>query len=122
MREATREGKRRAKGSSTAPPALTEGRSHLTPMSRKMKPKEVKAFELEFGHKPTAIRVAIDALALGRYLYIYVNKHPEEPLPALVSEFIKLVLSESGQEVVASVGYVPLPQKTVEKELMLASR
>ena len=33
------------KGSSTAPPALIEGTSQLGPMSRKMKDKEVQAFE-----------------------------------------------------------------------------
>lgn len=53
-----------AAGSSTAPPALTEGTSNLGPMSRKMKDKEVEAFEKKFGYKPTAVPVAIDALAL----------------------------------------------------------
>ena len=38
-----------AAGSSTAPPALTEGTSNLGPMSRKMKDKEVEAFEKKFG-------------------------------------------------------------------------
>lgn len=53
-----------AAGSSTAPPALTEGTSNLGPMSRKMKDKELGAFEAKFGYKPTAIPVAIDALAV----------------------------------------------------------
>jgi len=57
-----------AAGSSTAPPALTEGTSNLGPMSRKMKDKELQAFEKKFGYKPTVIRVSIDALA------VYVNK------------------------------------------------
>lgn len=57
-----------AAGSSTAPPALTEGTSNLGPMSRKMKDKELEAFEKRFGYKPTAIPVAIDALA------VYVHK------------------------------------------------
>ncbi len=56
------------KGSSTAPPALIEGTAQLGPMSRKMKGKEMDAFEAKFGYKPTAFAVAIDALA------IYVNK------------------------------------------------
>lgn len=34
-----------AAGSSTAPPALTEGTSQFGPMSRKMKPNEEEAFE-----------------------------------------------------------------------------
>lgn len=57
-----------AAGSSTAPPALTEATSNLGPMSRKMKDKEVEAFENRYGYKPTAVPVAIDALA------VYVHK------------------------------------------------
>lgn len=57
-----------AAGSSTAPPALTEGTSNLGPMSRKMKDKEIESFEKRYGYKPLAIPVAIDALA------VYVHK------------------------------------------------
>jgi phosphate transport system substrate-binding protein len=244
-----------AAGSSTAPPALTEGTSSLGPMSRKMKDKEVEAFERHFGYKPTAIRVAIDALAvfahkdnpikgmtipqvdavfsstrkcglgedittwgalgldgawktrslqlygrnsvsgtygyfkekalckgdfknnvneqpgsasvvqsvssslngigysgigyvtsgvravplakadgeafveatpenatsgkypLARFLYVYVNKHPNKPLPPLEREFVKLVLSKAGQTTVVKDGYIPLPAKVAEREL-----
>ncbi len=244
-----------AAGSSTAPPALTKGTSNLGPMSRKMKHKEIEAFEKRFGYKPTAIPVAIDALAvfvhkdnpidgltipqidaifsstrrcghpeaintwgqlglqgdwakrniqlygrnsasgtygyfkkralckgdfrnevneqpgsasvvqavsaslngigysgigyktssvkavalakkpgkpfveatpenatrgkypLSRFLYIYVNKEPNKPLPPLTREFIKMVLSKTGQEVVVKDGYIPLPAKVVEKQL-----
>lgn len=56
------------KGSSTAPPALIEGTAQLGPMSRTMKSTEIDAFERKFRYKPTAIAVAIDALA------VYVNK------------------------------------------------
>lgn len=55
-------------GSSTAPPALTEGTANFGPMSREMKDQEVQAFEQKYGYKPTAIGVAIDALA------VFVNK------------------------------------------------
>jgi len=244
-----------AAGSSTAPPALTEGTSNIGPMSRKMKSKEVQAFENKYGYKPTAIPVAIDALAvyvhkdnpikgltipqvdaifsstrkcggkkdinrwgdlglegswksrtiqiygrnsvsgtygyfkkkalckgdyknsvneqpgsasvvqsvssslngigysgigyktsgvkavplakkpgkpfvtatpenainkkypLSRFLYVYVNKHPNRPLAPLEREFIKMVLSKSGQQVVIKDGYIPLPIKVVNKVL-----
>lgn len=53
-----------AAGSSTAPPALTEGTSNFGPMSRAMKDKEDAAFEEKYGYKATKIRVAIDALAV----------------------------------------------------------
>jgi phosphate transport system substrate-binding protein len=57
-----------AAGSSTAPPALTEGTSNFGPMSREMKSEEIAAFENKYGYKPTAVGVAIDALA------VYVHK------------------------------------------------
>jgi phosphate transport system substrate-binding protein len=245
-----------AAGSSTAPPALTEGTSNFGPMSRKMKDKEVEAFEKRYGYKPTPIRVAIDALAvfankdnpikgltipqidavfsstrkcglaedittwgglgmegawktraiqlygrnsvsgtygyfkehalckgdyknnvneqpgsasvvqsvssslngigysgigyktsgvravplakaagqpfieatmenaisgkypLARFLYIYVNKHPNQPLPPLEAEFIKMVMSKTGQKIVVKDGYIPLPASVAEKELV----
>ncbi|MBK8971803.1 MAG: phosphate ABC transporter substrate-binding protein PstS family protein [Hahellaceae bacterium] len=53
-----------AAGSSTAPPALTEGTANMGPMSRPMKDTEIQAFETKFGYKPVAVPVAIDALAL----------------------------------------------------------
>ncbi|MFT4580663.1 MAG: phosphate transport system substrate-binding protein [Gammaproteobacteria bacterium] len=242
-----------AAGSSTAPPALTEGTSNLGPMSRKMKDKEIESFERKHGYKPTAVPVAIDALAvyvhkdnpitgisipqvdaifsatrtcgyksdvttwgdlgltgvwsrrpiqlygrnsvsgtygyfkekalckgdfknsvneqpgsasvvqgitksingigysgigyrtsgvravplakddggefieaspdnaisgkfpLARFLYVYVNKHPNRPLPPLEREFLRMVLSKIGQGVVVKDGYIPLPSKVAGK-------
>ena len=246
-----------AAGSSTAPPALTEGTSNIGPMSRKMKDKELASFEAKYGYKPTAVPVAIDALAvyvhkdnpiagmsiqdidgvfsstrkcrgninvdtwgkaglsgswtnrdiqifgrnsvsgtygyfkkkglckgdfkntvneqpgsasvvqsvatsingigysgigyktssvravplskkpgglfvaatpdnavtgeypLSRYLYVYVNKAPNQPLSPLDREFIKSVLSKAGQEVVVKDGYIPLPAKVVARQYSL---
>lgn len=242
-----------AAGSSTAPPALTEGTSNMGPMSRKMKDKEIEAFEAKYGYKPVAVPVAIDALAvfvhkdnpiegmtiaevdavfsstrkcghpeniqrwgqlgmdgpwsardiqmfgrnsvsgtygyfkgkalckgdfkngvneqpgsasvvqsvstsingigysgigyqtssvraiplsknekgsfvdatpenaingsypLSRFLYVYMNKAPNKPFTPLEREFVKLVLSKQGQEIVAKDGYIPLPASVVEK-------
>jgi len=243
-----------AAGSSTAPPALTEATSNLGPMSRKMKSREIEAFEKRYGYKPTAVRVAIDALAvfvhkdnpikglridqvdaifsnnrkcgadkdadrwgdlglsgdwsgkdiqlygrnsvsgtygyfkkkalckgdfknsvneqpgsasvvqsvsaslngigysgigyktsgvralalskkgdnyveanmanaiskkypLSRFLYVYVNKHPNKPLAPMDVEFLKMVLSKSGQKIVEKDGYIPLPNSVAQKEL-----
>jgi phosphate transport system substrate-binding protein len=243
-----------AAGSSTAPPAMTEGTANMGPMSRTMKDSEVQAFEQKYGYKPTAIPVAIDALAvfvhkdnpikslsieqvdaifsstrlcggaseiktwgdvgltgewatkplqlfgrnsvsgtygyfkeealckgdfkanvneqpgsasvvqsisstlnaigysgigyktssvravplskkdgeafeaneenalagkfpLARFFYVYVNKAPNQALSPLDTEFVKLVLSKQGQEVVVKDGYIPLPSKVVEKTM-----
>ena len=64
-----------AAGSSTAPPALSQGTSNLGPMSREMKSNEIEAFEAKHGYKPTPIPVAIDALA------VYVHK--DNPIAGL---------------------------------------
>ena len=54
---------------------------------------------------------------LSRFLYVYVNKTPGKPLPPLTAEFVKLVLSREGQEVVVKDGYIPLPAGVAEREL-----
>ncbi|AAN54617.1 phosphate ABC transporter substrate-binding protein PstS family protein [Shewanella oneidensis MR-1] len=76
-----------AAGSSTAPPALTEGTSQFGPMSRKMKPNEVEAFEKHYGYKPTEIRVAIDALA--------VFVHKDNPIKGLTAEQVDGIFSST---------------------------
>ena len=74
-----------AAGSSTAPPALTEGTANFGPMSRAMKDKEIEAFETRHGYKPTAIRVAIDALA------VYVHK--DSPIDSMTIEQVDAIFS-----------------------------
>ncbi len=76
-----------AAGSSTAPPALTEGTSNLGPMSRKMKDKELQAFEAKYGYKPTAIPVAIDALA------VFVSK--DNPVEGLTIPQVDAIFSST---------------------------
>ena len=46
---------------------------------------------------------------LGRFLYVYVNKNPGQPMDKLTGEFLRFVLSKAGQEVVVKDGYFPLP-------------
>ena len=54
---------------------------------------------------------------LARFLYVYVNKAPNRPLDPLQLEFLKLMLSKEGQEVVVKDGYMPLSAKQVQEEL-----
>ena len=54
---------------------------------------------------------------LSRFLYLYVNKAPGKPLDPLVKEYLKLILSKEGQEVVVKDGYLPLPASIVKEEL-----
>lgn len=72
-------------GSSTAPPALTEGASNFGPMSRLMTAREVESFEKKHGYKPTAVGVAIDALA------VYVNK--DNPIKGMSLQEVDAAMS-----------------------------
>ncbi|WP_390904858.1 PstS family phosphate ABC transporter substrate-binding protein [Vibrio rarus] len=69
-----------ASGSSTAVPALTQGTAQFGPMSRKMQPSEIAAFEHEYGYAPTELVVALDALG--------VFVHQDNPIKGL--NFIEL--------------------------------
>ena len=53
---------------------------------------------------------------LARFLYLYVNRAPGKPLPPLVREFLRFVLSRDGQELVVKEGFFPLSAKLLEKE------
>lgn len=46
---------------------------------------------------------------LARFLLVYVNKKPGQPLDLLTLEFIKFVLSKEGQAIVEKDGYYPMP-------------
>jgi phosphate transport system substrate-binding protein len=54
---------------------------------------------------------------LARFLYIYVNQRPNQPLDSLTGEFIKYVLSHEGQEAVVEAKFFPLPGKIVTEAL-----
>lgn len=54
---------------------------------------------------------------LARFLYIYINKKPGQPLDPLIREFVRFILSNEGQQIVIKDGYMPLPSSVVEKEL-----
>lgn len=75
------------KGSATAPPALIKGTAQIGPMSRLMKATEIDEFEKAFGYKPTAVKVAIDALA------VFVNK--DNPVEKLTMPQIDAIFSST---------------------------
>jgi len=75
------------KGSSTAPLALISGTAQFGPMSRRMKHKELDAFEKKYGFKPTTIRTSLDALA------VFVNK--DNPLTCLPLEKVDAIFSKT---------------------------
>ena len=54
---------------------------------------------------------------LARFLYVYVNKAPGKSLDPLTQEFVKLVVSKQGQEVVVKDGYFPIPASIAKEEM-----
>ncbi|NKI34601.1 phosphate ABC transporter substrate-binding protein PstS family protein [Wenzhouxiangella sp. XN79A] len=74
-------------GSSTAPPALTEGTANFGPMSRLMRSNEIQEFEERFGYPPTPVGVGIDAIV------VLVNK--DNPVDCLSIPQIDAVFSVS---------------------------
>ena len=105
-------------GSSTAPPALTEGTSNFGPMSRLMTAKEVEAFEKKHGYKPYPVPVAIDALA------VYVHK--DNPIKGLSIEEVDAIFSSTRKCGYASDitkwGQVGLTGEWANRDIALYSR
>ncbi len=57
---------------------------------------------------------------LARFLYVYVNKNPNESLDPLRAEFIKMIFSKAGQETVIKDGYFPITANLAEEDLKKA--
>ncbi len=69
-------------------------------------------------YAPTLENVYSHKYPLSRYVYIFVNRPPGKPLEPKVKEFLKLVLSREGQDIVAKEGvYIPLTPAVVQEEL-----
>lgn len=67
---------------------------------------------------PTVQTVYTHQYPLSRYVYIFVNKKPGQPIEPKTKEFLKLVLSRQGQDVVAKEGvYIPLTPEVAREEL-----
>ncbi|MGF1753514.1 phosphate ABC transporter substrate-binding protein PstS family protein [Vibrio makurazakiensis] len=107
-----------ASGSATAPPALTERTAQLGPMSRPMRLREIEAFEREHGYKPTALRVAIDAIG--------VFVHKDNPLQGLNFRQIDAIFSETlrcgANEKITSWSGLGLGQPWTNRQFQLFGR
>lgn len=107
-----------AAGSSTAPPALTERTSNFGPMSREMRDNEIEAFESRYGYRPTAIPVAIDALA--------VFVHKDNPLEGLTIAQVDAIFSSTlrcgGSAPVTTWGQVGLTGPWERRDIQLFGR
>jgi phosphate transport system substrate-binding protein len=67
---------------------------------------------------PTRENVAALRYPLCRFIYLYVNRRPGQPLDPNVQEFLRIVLSRQGQAAVAQrSAFLPLPPRIVREEL-----
>ncbi|HXV22825.1 MAG TPA: phosphate ABC transporter substrate-binding protein PstS family protein [Alphaproteobacteria bacterium] len=53
---------------------------------------------------------------LARFLYVYTNKNPNQPLDPVRAEFVKYVLSKQGQQAVIKDGYFPITAAVAGKD------
>lgn len=68
-------------------------------------------------YEPTLDHALAGDYPLARFLYVYVNKKPNEPLDKLTREFVKFVLSQAGQQIVVKDGYYPLPAAVADETI-----
>lgn len=59
----------------------------------------------------------VSTYPLARFLYVYVNYQPGTKIDPLRGEFIKLIYSQEGQEVVIKDGYLPVTLPIARKSL-----
>lgn len=58
---------------------------------------------------------------LQRFLLVYVNVKPGSGASPIVREFVKLILSQEGQQVVVKDGYYPVPALVAERNIKAVS-
>ena len=106
------------KGSSTAPPALTEGTAQFGPMSRPMKAEEIDRFEARRGYKPLSLKTSIDMLA------VYVHK--DNPLACLSLQQVDAIFSKTrrggARREIASWGDLGLSGEWASRPISLYGR
>jgi len=54
---------------------------------------------------------------IARFLYIYLNKNPNQPLDPLRAEFIRFAMSRQGQEATVKGGFFPITNAIREQDL-----
>ena len=101
-------------GSASVVQGVTESRNGIGYSGIGYNTSGVKAIKIgtEGGelYEPNAVNAANGDYPLARFLYLAINKHPNDDLPPLDREFLKMVLSTEGQNVTVRDGFIPLPE------------
>jgi len=102
-------------GTSTAPKSLISGKADLAAMNREMTNDESEAFIRAHGYYPTAIAVAIEAVAL--------YAHPDNPLKGLEYKQLDGLFSSSHgcgwNESIATLGQLGVPAPWDKQSIVL---
>ncbi len=81
---------------------------------------DVNTVPLAKAHGDKPVPASADTVAdfpLARFLLVYVNKQPGKALDPLRAEFLKLIFSKEGQEVVVKDGYLPVSYDIAKQTL-----
>lgn len=82
---------------------------------------DVKLLELKGAdgkcYKPNAEGAASGNYPLARFLYIYVNRNPNQAMEPLRGEFVRYVYSKQGQQDVIRAGFFPLNKLIADQDL-----
>ena len=54
---------------------------------------------------------------IARFLYIYVNKNPNQPLDPLRAQFVKYIFTKEGQQAVIKAGFFPVNAVIAKQDL-----
>lgn len=90
----------------------------MVPLSKKQPQSALKrATQKLVFYEPSYENALKGNYPLSRFMYVYINQKPNEPLDPLVREFMRFIFTKEGQEVVVKDGYDPLTAKMAEEEL-----
>lgn len=68
-------------------------------------------------YEPSADATLSGKYPIARFLYIYLDKKPDQVLDPLRAEFVKFVLSREGQELAKQGGFFPITNEIRESDL-----
>lgn len=85
---------------------------------------DVRAVPLATGpdgecYEATGENAASGFYPLARFLYIYMNKNPNEDMDPLRAEFVRFVYTQEGQEAVMRAGFFPVVSAVADIDLEL---
>ena len=68
-------------------------------------------------HGPAAENAYSGDYPIARFLYIYVNKNPNQALDPLRTQFVKYIFSKEGQQAVIKAGFFPVNAAIAKQDL-----